>query len=288
MTLTNPLIQNSYVSMGDFKAYFAENGITNLTDDNVIASILNSVSRYFDNATNGRKYIPYIATRNFSRPNSGNGWLNARTLYVDTDLLSVTTLTNGNGTVITTSQYYLSPYNFYPKFAIVLKETAGVVWQYDTSGNKEYVEVVLGVWGMHEDYDHAYTVITTLAGNITAAATSLSVQAGLGASFSNGCVIQIGAEWLAVDDVSTDALTVRRGLNGSTAAIHTSGDNVSLYSPPMDIVGAIKLIGLNVYKRFGSSTGSVTITGAGVVVTPKDVSGIAADTIDQYHSRRIV
>jgi hypothetical protein len=204
----------------------------------------------------------------------------------------VTTVTNGDGNVIDPTKYYLETPNSPPYWAITLTETGGVIWQYGTTGNREYVIGVLGVWGVHDDYSNAYTVGSTLAAAITTTtATTFTVATNGGANFSNGMILRIDSEWLACDGVSTDTLTVRRGINGSTAATHLISANVEIFHPVQSMAEACKMIALNVYRRFGQRTGTggdVTITGAGVVITPKDVSGIARATLDLWNSRRLL
>lgn len=70
-------------------------------------------------------------------------------LVLDDDLLTVTRITNGDGTEITGDQYVLLPANTTPKWAVKLKASSGVSWAYvdDPEGAIE----VEGTWG----YAHA-------------------------------------------------------------------------------------------------------------------------------------
>lgn len=68
------------------------------------------------------------------------------TLYVDTDLLGVTSVTNGNGTAFAASDYVLEPANFTPKYGITLKQSTNTpLWQYDEDYNQAII--VNGTWG---------------------------------------------------------------------------------------------------------------------------------------------
>lgn len=283
------LITNSYCDLTAFKQYFAENGITDSADDNVIAGILNGTSRWIDSATRQRVFYPVIEARLFSLPNSDAGWRSFRKLYVDRDLLECTTLTNGNADVISASAYYLEDPNFTPRYAVVLKETSGVVWQYSLTGNREYVISVEGVWGYHDDLPSAFAARSLLTAGVNASVTSVAVTTATGALFSNGMIVKVGAEYIAVDSVATDTLTVRRGVNGSTAAAHLLGDAVYQYIPMTGITEATKRIGLQAYRRFGnaSASGQMQVTAAGIVITPKDVSALDAQLLESLKSRRI-
>lgn len=68
-----------------------------------------------------------------------------RTLRLDEDLISITTLTNGNSSAITSTYYVLEPYSGPPYWAITLKSNAGLSWTY--SGALEKCISVAGRWG---------------------------------------------------------------------------------------------------------------------------------------------
>ena len=66
-------------------------------------------------------------------------------LLVDRDLLTITTLTNGDSssTVIPATEYWLVPRNRTPKHGIRLKVDSTYSWEFDT----DYWVSVLGTWG---------------------------------------------------------------------------------------------------------------------------------------------
>ena len=66
-------------------------------------------------------------------------------LLVDRDLLTITTLTNGDSgaTVIPATEYWLVPRNRTPKHGIRLKMDSTYSWEFDT----DYWVSVLGTWG---------------------------------------------------------------------------------------------------------------------------------------------
>lgn len=68
-----------------------------------------------------------------------------RTLFVDDDLLSVTALTNGDGTVIASTEYRLLPTNNSPKYAIEIYDDSTIAWEYLTR-RAEAIQVQ-GSWG---------------------------------------------------------------------------------------------------------------------------------------------
>ena len=88
-----------------------------------------------------------------------------------------------------------------------------------------------------------------------------------------------------VETVSTNTITPKaRGDNGSTAATHDNGTTVYEWMPNSDIVLACKQIAQNVWKRFGRNQGQDEniVTASGVVITPRDIPGLAMSAIKRY------
>lgn len=53
-------------------------------------------------------------------------------LYLDTDLYSITSITNGDGTTVVSSQYVTEPRRSPPYYAIKIRSDASVSWTYST------------------------------------------------------------------------------------------------------------------------------------------------------------
>jgi hypothetical protein len=134
-------VVNGYCSLAEFKS-FARITSTDATDDGVIEDMIEAASRYIDDLT-GRQFYASTETRLFSIPRGDN----YRELWFDKDLLTISTLTNGDAVVIASTQYNLLPRNETPKFALRLKESSSVAWEDDSSGNTEFVISVAGTWG---------------------------------------------------------------------------------------------------------------------------------------------
>jgi hypothetical protein len=132
-------ITNGYLTLAEYKAY---KGITSLdgVDDTVIENAIEAASRYIDGRTN-RTFYSRSATNKYDTPDGDE------LIFPDDDCLSITTLTNGDGTVITSAQYVLLPYNKTPKFSIKLLGSSGVYWQSTDDGDIEQAITVAGTWG---------------------------------------------------------------------------------------------------------------------------------------------
>jgi len=53
-------------------------------------------------------------------------------LRLDSDLCEINSITNGDGTIVTTAQYTTEPRNMTPYYAIRLLNSSGVAWMYTT------------------------------------------------------------------------------------------------------------------------------------------------------------
>lgn len=74
-------------------------------------------------------------------------YTSARIVQMDEDLLTVTSITNGdtNNTVVNSNDYWLLPFNRSPKYAIQLKPSATSIGSWESSSGNRIV--VVGTWG---------------------------------------------------------------------------------------------------------------------------------------------
>lgn len=272
---------NSYATLAEYKAYTTARGQTATTDtadDAIIESLLKAISRYVD-AQTARWFYPRIETRYFDVPYS-------RELIVDADLLEVLSITNGDGTLIPSTEYSLRPRNQSPHFIIRLVDNSTYYWASDGSGNTHDVIEVTGVWGYHNRYSVAWETITTLAEDLDTSETGIDVTSGT--NFSAGNIVRIGDELSYISTIVTNTLTGTRGENGSTAASHLTGVNVRVWQFMDELKTATLETALQAYRRrFGQSgTNQATITAAGVVLSPKDIPTIMVDFLN-IHRRYV-
>ena len=126
---------DDYTTWAAVKTYL---DISGTGDDALGALLVNRVTDAIDRYCR-RRFRAVTATRYFDVP-SGD------TLFLDDDLLSITTLTNGDGNVITSASYVLLPKNKSPKYAIRLKENTSTVWEGSTTTDYQAISVA-GSWG---------------------------------------------------------------------------------------------------------------------------------------------
>jgi len=133
----------NYSDLASLKQYMTSGGTplpSDASDDALLTSMIETASRYIDDDTH-RTFYARTETHLYDLP-EGNS------LYIDDDdLLTVTTLTNGDGVAIPPAGYNLYPLNTYPKHEIRLKWSSNVYWQYSVAGDSEAVISLLGTWG---------------------------------------------------------------------------------------------------------------------------------------------
>lgn len=253
-------------------------GSPGTTQDTYYADLNRSTSRELDEVAN-RRFVPVIQTQVYDVPQggvtypSGSGVWSAsgQGFNFDADLLELTTLTNGDGTVIASTQYLLLPANNTPKYRVQLKNTATVGFSPDSSSNYQQALSVLGIWGYHNDYGAAWASAGTLtdAGGISSAATSYTASAGHG--LKAGQLAKIESEMVYVSAVSVNAITIVRAANGSTAAAHAQNVAVSVWFQPfIEILVRTAVIA---YARLKDNpAGDAVDVGGYRFMTPKDVT----------------
>lgn len=191
-------IVNGYSTAQELKDYLKVESFE-VVDDAVIDDLITASSRLIDTYC-GRTFYLRAETRYFDIPGAAGdveetdnrkGGGGRRVLYLDDDLLTVGTLTNGDGTVIASSSYNLYPANVSPKYAIGLKRSSSVAWEVDSNGEAERVISVSGSWGFCDS--------GSAADNVAARAAADTKQA---------CLIMAAAEYRRRTGVEVAAATV--------------------------------------------------------------------------------
>lgn len=274
---------NAYATLQEYKDFVRSRGgsvQSDSTDDAVIEFLLKSASRYIESAT-GRNFTPYVETRYYDVPTGEE--IDPRLLKVDGDLLEIITLTNGDGTVIPSTEYSLRPKNTTPHFGIRLTDNSTYVWASDGAGDTHDVISVSGFWGYHNHYSSLAWYLGSTAGEaMDASETGLDVASN--ANFVVGDIIKYDNELSYISALPTNSLTVTRGENGSTATTHLTGISIYIWRVMEEAKNACIEIANSAYRRrFGQNTGeSVQVTAAGIVLSPRDVPVTAQDFIRTY------
>ena len=133
------MITNGYATLAEAKAYLKITSV-DATDDTVLESLVEHSSRLIDAETR-RTFYARTETHYYDVPSGGS-------LYIDDDdLLTVTSLTNGDGVAIVAASYKLYPLNSSPKWEIRLLPSSNVYWAWSTAGDISAAITLVGTWG---------------------------------------------------------------------------------------------------------------------------------------------
>lgn len=166
------------------------------------------------------------------------------TLLLNDDLLSLSAFTvapNTTGTgvspTVTTDYFLASPNGYTTPYRKIILHGYGSPTTF-ASGLRTVV--CTGSWGYQ---DVRVVSSATLAEDLDTSETGVDVSAG--SAFSPGHTILIGSEQMYVSSISTNTLTVVRGVNGTTAAVATNGAAISVYKYP----AAVHDVALRLFAR---------------------------------------
>jgi hypothetical protein len=269
---------NCYISVADLKTALA---ITSTTDDTVMRKIAQAASRQIDKYC-GRKFYVEATTKYYD----GSGVR----LWTD-DILSITTLKtdeDGDATyenTFATTDYILYPLNGYPKTYIETSNDGDYAGF--GCGVKKGVEVV-GKFGYGDGISATpYVVDTTLTAAIAStSATTCTVTAVT--NLSAGQTILIDSEQMFIYSITTLTLTVERGVNGTTAALHDNGKSLYIYQYPYDVWQACMDLSSAVYQnRNKKGIQSESLGDYSYTLAQGQANSIMSDTISGYRKVRV-
>lgn len=234
-------------------------GTTSNIVDAKVAQLVRTVSVRVDREFQQRRplFAPYNETRiqqlTGQRVNSWNG-----TYRLDGYLLALTS-TSVNGTAVSGVEGY--PDSSMPPFPFLRLTDCCAGWfSYCTECCAPYQVSVTGVWGLHNDYANAWLAVDALAAAIVSTgATTFTVASASGDDvygqpyrISVGHLLKVDDEYMEVTGVSGNTVTVRRGVNGTTAATHLISAVVYRWEVMPEVQYAVARQAGLLYSRLGA------------------------------------
>ena len=213
-------------------------------DDDELFQLLLAISALVDSYCN-RHFYALTTTRTFDGP--------ADTQLTIPDLISATSVKSDDdddGTYETTwatTDYQLVPLNSEPSqhwgssFHGLRVLSRGTKQRLER-GQARYE--IVGIWGyraFQEDSD------SLTDGSVTASATSVNVDSG--GDFAVGQTIVVDSEQFLITGISSNTLTVTRGLNGTTAATHADNAQVDIARWPAAVERATLMNAARIWTR---------------------------------------
>ena len=277
---------NYYCTLAQVKS---ELKAENTTSDNYVLSMIQVVSQRVDEMLKRRYqfFLPYTYAKSVPLDEyTHSAYMN--TLLLPDYLLSLTSVVVNTTDVTTNARLY--PPNEVPVYRLQLNNNARWTDYPDDNYPITYVNVT-GVWGYNRDYPNAWQSVDTITtvGGINASATTFTVADadgvdtyGLTPRFSIGNDIKADTEIMLVIGVNTttNTLTVRRGVLGTTSATHTQGTAVSTYTvEPIISQTVARQVGKIYANRGGYTTQS---TEAGNFTYPPDLLSELKNVVSLY------
>lgn len=146
----------AYCTKAQVKAYL---DISGTGDDDLIDALIARAQKVIDSYTGQTFEASTNTTREFSVLDDVEG----RILWLDKALCSINSITNGDGTTVSSGDYSTRPRNNTPYYQIVLDANSGVVWQYSDDPDENTISVS-GKWAYSasapEDIVHATVKLT--------------------------------------------------------------------------------------------------------------------------------
>lgn len=267
-------------------------------DDNALAYLnraLYFVSARIDQETN-YTFWPDIRTEYYDA--KGPHILDYRMLELaKMPFLSLTTVTDALGnTLVAGTDYYPYPRGETPITMLRLIAGSGRSWTIYSTDWRDAIAIT-GIAGYHEKYGDAWVSSGDSvqdAGGIDSSTTLITVvdvddedAYGQTPRFSPGNLIRIGTEFCEVvkTNPSSNTLTVRRGVNGSTAAAHDEATAIDVFQVEPNIQrAALRWVGYLLHRR--GAYEQTSFDGVATVTFPPDAPGEVKTILDQYRKVR--
>ena len=204
---------NVYLNLKKLKD---ELGVADTKADAQLMRLLNRAARAFDNYC-GRHF--YMKTESMT----------ARTVagyrHSLPDLYSSSSVTLDAVALVANTDYELEPLSGYPKERMRMLNRSFSIRQ---------KLVIAGIWGYEETKDDSGDTVQ----DDPLAAGAVAINVTFGGNFAIGETLKIGDEQLYITDINVNALTVKRGVNGTDDVEHVNDTAIYIYTYPDPVEGA--------------------------------------------------
>jgi len=129
----------AYVTVTELQQYAK---ISSDADNSLLQSMIDDAVAELEDGTG----FSFEATADTTLYLDADEAVDGRTLILPTWCAAITTVTNGDGTVITSDYYVTEPRNAAPYYAIKLLASSGYTWATDDNGDPENAISIAGRW----------------------------------------------------------------------------------------------------------------------------------------------
>lgn len=206
------------------------------------------------------------------------GHVDGRQLMLRDECQSIVSIVNGDLATLPEAAYTLLPVhttNF--KNAVSLDDNI-YSWQPMAERATRAIEVT-GIWGWRGSWR---TLAGTLSADITNNATSATVSSATG--IEAGMMLRLEEEYVLVTAISILTLTLERGINGTTAAVHLTGGTLARYVADELVQRVIKRM-VRWYDTLEDNPLFATMQ-TGDITVPVDITAMPKDLQDLIKTLR--
>lgn len=239
-------MSHTYASLPALKDFIRDGGAagTATTNDARLLAILESSSRAVDRFVDRSHFGSGFGPRQGTNRYDGHG---SAEVCLDDDLLTVSSIAlldapagNSLGTPVADTDYYLRDrsghYDTPPYRDLVFHQYGSITY----TGVGPRVTSVTGKWG--------YQDVQSSVGTIGTATNSQTTVVLSGGSAYAGQTLIVDSEQMYVTAFAGGTATVQRGVNGTTAAVHSAGAAAAIYLYPSEVADATLQIALRRWK----------------------------------------
>lgn len=245
----------TYATLNDIKLIKQVKQISSVEGDEKFKYYLRAATRFIERNTR-RKFFPYYSTQSLPIPyeyiDLSVKQFPSADLYFHDDLLEPIQVLNSDGTVMKRgyqADYWLEPANKTPYAwaSVNFPSYWGGYVQGVNYRPSQPIITIEGIWGYHDEYHMGDAWVETLEfldAPLGDTESTLAVQDVDGKDswgvlrFDSGYLLRIDNEFIEVVDanITTNTLTLRRGVNGSSRVSHEAGATIYRWRVIEDIV----------------------------------------------------
>lgn len=134
-----------YLTYTDLKVYL-DIAVANTDDDTLLTTLIARAQAIVDRHCSQTFEAASDTTRYFyANSVDYGGHVDGRDLILDAPLCAITSVTNGDGVVVSASNYITEPRNATPYYALRLKNSSNLRWTYDDDVETDTIAIV-GKW----------------------------------------------------------------------------------------------------------------------------------------------
>lgn len=276
-----------YCTLDKAKTEIDVTGPSKTYDDDYILAAIEAVSQRIDGLMQPRKqyrlrpyFAPYTETRNMvyydHQINTPLGTLDLIEYF-----LELNSVIAGSTTITSEVTPFINGYPPYHELQLIA--TSNKTWYTMDSGNLRARIPPIAVnakWGWHDNWMYAWSAGSDLSSGITSSQLTIPVISG--SSYKRGHFIKVENEYMEVQSISSNTLTVTRGVNGSVATAHLTGITPYIYNVPEAIQRVTARQAASMYARRGAFESMQFSETGGVVTYPEDLLPELIQTLNAY------